>query len=132
MRKLVEKELSYKIVGVLFRVHRELGGSYQEKYYQRAVEIGLQNAHLSFERELEVDLAFDEENIGKYYLDFLVEGKVVLEIKAKPRVTAQDRRQVLAYLKARGVELGVLANFRGEKLCFERVLNSDFLDSETS
>lgn len=122
--KLIYPELSYKIVGVLFEVHTKLGGHYQEKYYQRAVALSLREKGLFFKKEISVDLSFKEQKIGKYFLDFLIEDKVVLELKTKPRLTREDFRQVRAYLKAKKLKLGILANFRGEKLVYKRILNS--------
>lgn len=124
MTKLVYPQLSYKIVGVLYKVHSELVGSYQEKYYQRAVKIALKNESISFEREIAVDLTYKGNKIGKYFLDFLVEDKIILELKTKPRFAKEDFRQVRAYLKAKKLKLGILANFRGNKLIYKRVLNS--------
>ena len=124
MTKLVYPQLSYKIVGVLYKVHSELGGSYQEKYYQRAVKIALKNESISFKREIAVDLTYKGNKIGKYFLDFLVEDKIILELKTKPRFAKEDFRQVRAYLKAKKLKLGILANFRGNKLIYKRVLNS--------
>lgn len=124
MAELVYPELSYKIVGILFNVHTELGGKYQEKYYQRAVEVALKEAGISYKKELEVPLAFNGAKIGKYFLDFLIEDKVILELKATPRFNRDDFRQVMAYLRAKRLKLGILANFRGDKLTYKRVLNS--------
>ncbi|KKR59777.1 MAG: hypothetical protein UT99_C0024G0001, partial [Candidatus Curtissbacteria bacterium GW2011_GWA2_40_31] len=62
--------------------------------------------------------------IGKYFLDFLIEDKVILELKATPRFNREDFRQVSAYLKAKDLKLGILANFRGDKLVYKRILNS--------
>lgn len=106
MAELIYPELSYKIVGVLFRVHSKLGGNYQEKYYQRAVEIALKEDGLSFEKEIVVNLSFNDQKIGKYFLDFLIEGKIILEFKAKPNLSREDFRQVMAYLKAKNLEIG--------------------------
>lgn len=125
MADLIYPELSYTIVGILFKVHTELGGKYQEKYYQRAVEVALNEANISFKKELEVELEFNSAKIGKYFLDFLIEGKIILELKATPRFNRQDFRQVSAYLKAKGLKLGILANFRGPKLVYKRILNSE-------
>lgn len=122
---LVYPELSYKVVGVLFKVHTKLGGKYQEKYYQRAVEVALKEAGLSFEKEIAVDLNFNGTKIGKYFLDFLIEDKLILELKTTPKLTREDFKQVTAYLKAKNLKLGILANFRGEKLYYKRILNSD-------
>ncbi|MBI4037607.1 GxxExxY protein [Candidatus Curtissbacteria bacterium] len=123
--KVIYKELSYKLVGVLFNVHKKLGGKYQEKYYQRAVEKALNSEEISFKKELSVDLKFKGEKIGKYFLDFLVEDKVVLELKATPFFHPDDFRQILGYLKAKRLKLGILANFRGRKLTYKRILNSE-------
>ncbi len=124
MAELIYPELSYKIVGILFKVHSKLGGKYQEKYYQRAVALALKEEGLSYEKEIVVDLTFNGEKIGKYFLDFLIEDKVVLELKATPRFNREDFRQVAAYLKAKKLKLGILANFRGEQLTYKRILNS--------
>lgn len=126
MVKIIEKDLSYLIVGVLFEVHNELGNRYQEKYYQRAVEECLIDKKIKFKRELMVDLVFREKKIGKYYLDFLIEDKIVLEIKTVPRLLPKDFKQVLAYLTSNNLELGILANFRSESLIYKRILNSKF------
>ena len=112
-------------MGYFFKVHSKLGGKYQEKYYQRAVEIALKEADLSYKKEIAFDLSFNDVKIGKYLLDFLIENKVVLELKAIPRFNRQDFRQVMAYLKAKDLKLGVLANFRGDKVMYKRVLNSE-------
>jgi len=122
---LIYPELSYKIVGILFRVHSQLGGKYQEKYYQRAVEVGLRETGLSYEKEITVDLSFNETKIGKYYLDFLIEDKIILELKATPKFTREDFRQIMAYLKAKNLKLGILANFRGDRLVYKRILNPE-------
>ena len=123
--KVIYPELSYKIVGILYNVHTELGGKYQEKYYQRAVEKALLSEKIPFEKELMVDLSFKGEKIGKYFLDFLIEKKIVLELKATPFFHPDDFRQVLAYLKAKSLKLGILANFCGRKLVYKRILNSE-------
>jgi GxxExxY protein len=121
---LIFPELSYKIVGILFEVHTLLGNRYQEKYYQRAVAIKLKNNNISFKKEISVDLIIDNEKIGKYFLDFLIEEKVILELKAKPSFTKNDYRQVQAYLKATNLKLGILANFYSESLEYKRILKS--------
>lgn len=125
MAELVYPELSYKIVGILFDVHSKLGGKYQEKYYQRAVEIALKEANIPYKKEIAVDLSFNGAKIGKYILDFLIEDKIVLELKATPRFNRDDFKQVSAYLKARNLKLGILANFRGASLIYKRILNSE-------
>lgn len=124
MAELIYRELSYKIVGVLYKVHSKLGRKYQEKYYQRATALALNDQNLSYKKEIAVDLSYNGEKIGKYFLDFLIEDKVILELKAEPHFSRQDFRQVVAYLRAKQLKLGILANFRGEKLTYKRILNS--------
>lgn len=123
---IVQKELSYKIVGILFSVHSALGNRYQEKYYQRAIEVALQDAKLQYQKELQIDLTFHNKKIGKYLLDFLIESAIILEVKTVPNLEPKDFKQVLAYLRANNKELGILANFRTERLIYRRVLNSKY------
>ena len=120
---IIEAELSYKIVGILFEVHTKLGGRYQEKIYQAAVEKLLQRDKINYKRELPVDLIFEGAKIGKYYLDFLIEDKIVLELKAVYRFHPDHFKQIQSYLKTNNLKLGILANFKGPKLIYSRILN---------
>lgn len=122
--KLVYPKLSYEVVGILFEIHNKLGNRYQEKYYQRAVEVKLKNKKIPYQKEISVDLMIDSQKIGKYFLDFLIDDKLVLELKAKPLLTKNDYRQIRAYLQSKNLKLGILANFYGESLEYKRVLNS--------
>ena len=78
MSELIYPELSYKLMGILFKVHRKLGNVYQEKYYQRAIEVELKNNNLPYKKEVSVNLAYDQNNIGKYFLDFVIDNKICL------------------------------------------------------
>jgi len=115
--------LSYKIVGILFDVYNELGGGYQEKYYQRAVSKRFKRENIKFQEQISVPLKFDKEKIGQYFLDFLIEKKIILEIKISPRFYLRDIRQVLGYLKAANLQLAILASFSRNGLIFKRVVN---------
>lgn len=126
MPKIVQKELSYKIMGILFSVHGQLGNRYQEKYYQRAVEQALIESAMGYKREIAIDLIYNKKKIGKYFLDFLIEDSIVLEIKAVPSLKPKDFSQVLAYFTAHNIELGILANFRTDRLSYKRILNSRY------
>jgi len=123
MAVLVYPELSYIIVGILFEVQNRLGGNFEEKYYQRAVERLLKERGIKFNKELKADIVFEGNRIGKYFLDFLVEDLIVLELKAVPKILPIHFRQVRSYLKVKNLQLGILANFRGEKLSYKRILN---------
>lgn len=130
MVNIVHKELSYKIIGLLFEVHNKLGSKYQEKYYQRAFELLLIREKISYKKELAFDLVFNDQKIGKNILDFLIENKIIIELKAEPRFSRDHFKQVLSYLKTTGLELGILVNFRGSRLVYKRILNSDLKHSD--
>lgn len=123
MAKLVYPELSYQIMGILFDVHNRLGGGFEEKYYQRAVEKLLKLNKINFDKELKADISFEGDKIGKYFLDFLVENKIIVELKTVPEILPIHFRQVRSYLKVKKLELGILANFRSKKLIYKRILN---------
>lgn len=125
MTDLVYKELSYKIVGILFNVYNELGGGYQEKYYQKAIALELSRAGIKFREQVPVALSYGGKSIGKYFLDFVIEDKIVLEIKIAPRFYARDIKQVLAYLKASGLLLGILAAINKGEIKFKRILKGN-------
>lgn len=122
MANLVEKELSYKIVGALFNVYNSLGGGYQEKYYQRAIAKELSNQRIGFKEQVYIPLYYGKENIGRYFLDFVINEKIVLEIKAGSKFYIKDIKQILAYLKANNIQLGILANFSRQGLQLKRIL----------
>ena len=120
---LIYPELSYQLIGILFEIFRQLGGSFQEKYYQRAIALELKKCNLGFKEQLFLPLYYKEEKIGKYYLDFLIENKIVLEIKKDKRFSKKDIEQIVAYLKTSNLKLGILANFTKDGLKFKRILN---------
>ena len=120
---LIYPDLSYKIMGVLFKVHRKLGNSYQEKYYQRAIESEFQNENIPFKREVLIRLNYGNQDIGKYFLDFVVDAKIALEIKTVPFLRQEYLNQVLAYLNAANLKLGIVANFRSNRLTYRRLVN---------
>jgi GxxExxY protein len=128
MKKVIKKdliypELSYQIIGILFEVYNQLGSGYHEKYYQRAIATELKRCSLSFREQVFIPLRFKKDIIGRQYLDFLIEGKVILEIKKGDRFSKRNIEQVLNYLKATGLKLGILANFGSKELKFKRIIN---------
>ena len=120
IRKLIYPELSYKITGVLFQIHNELGRYCKEKQYQEAIENLLKQAGLRFEREKKIPISPE---IGGNQVDFLIEDKILLECKAKPFITKDDYYQILRYLKASKKKLGLLVNFRNRYLKPKRIAN---------
>ena len=119
---LIYPELSYKIMGILFEVHNKLGAKYQEKHYQRAIEIKLKSAGLAYQREAKVSVEFESAELGKFYIDFVIENKIILEVKTVPTIVNDVVRQVLRYLDSSGLKLGIIANFRHSPLEYRRVV----------
>lgn len=81
MSKLIYEDLTFRIIGVLFKVHNKLGPALQEKHYQRAIEKEFLKEKILFKREFSVPLEYEGESIGRYALDLVVDEKVVLEVK---------------------------------------------------
>lgn len=120
---LMYPELSYKIVGILFSVFNELGYGYKEKYYEQAVaEHFLQNK-IKFNRQLPYKIEYLGKVIGINYLDFLVEDKVILELKQGNYFSRQNIKQVNVYLKITHLQLAILANFTSQGILFKRLVN---------
>lgn len=121
--KVIYPELSYRIVGILYDVHNTLGGGHKEKYFQNAIAVELTKNNIPFKREVHCPLIYKETKIGKYFLDFSIEDKIILEIKSGERFDKDFINQVYAYLKTTGLKLGIIANFTREKVKFRRILN---------
>jgi GxxExxY protein len=127
--KIIYPELSYEIMGALFEVHGKLGNRYKEKYYQRAAALAFDERKLKYKKELAVSLLFQNKIIGKYYLDFLVEDKIIVELKTVTEISYNEVRQVWAYLKAKNLRLGILANFRSKSSTYKRIVSPNFKNS---
>lgn len=104
-------------------VHNQLGNGFQEVIYQRslAIEFGLQN--IGFERELEMALLYKDEHVGTRRVDFLVEGLVMVEIKAVEKLEGVHKAQAINYCEAYNLADGLLINFGAERLQYHRVFN---------
>jgi len=124
MAKLIYPELSYKIMGVLFKVHNDLGPSYTEKQYQKAIESQFKKNNIKYKKEKIIQLPYEDEKIGDFYADFVVEDKIILEIKTVKFLRVQDVKQVLKYLEALNLKLGLLVNFRKQRPQYKRIINN--------
>ena len=128
MSEIILPELSYKVMGVLFGIHRELGPVQKEKNYQDAVEVMLKKNNIKCEREKEIELEVGGEKVKGFFLDFLIENKLILELKAKKFISHEDVRQVLRYLKSANLPLGIVVNFKRKSLEYKRLINPDVVD----
>lgn len=77
----IDNDLTYSIIGILYKVHNKLGPYHKERTYQNAIETELQNLHIPYQREQFVKIIYNGKSIGKYFLDFVIAGKVLLETK---------------------------------------------------
>jgi len=121
-QKIVHPELSYQIVGVLYKVYNELGGGYQERIYQAAVKRELLRNKMRFAEQAKVNLVYGGDKLTHYFLDFIIEDKIVLELKVAAKFVPRDIMQVLGYLKSTGLELGILASMSRTGLKMRRLL----------
>lgn len=126
--KLIYPALSYELMAVLFKVHNHLGPNYQEKYYQRAIQIELDEQSIDFEREKRINLEYGGKPIGRYFIDFVIDGKIALEVKAADYFRRNFNIQVLAYLNSAKLKLGIIANFNSTKLLYKRLINPRYKD----
>jgi GxxExxY protein len=130
--KVIYKELSYKIVGILFDVYNDLGYGYKEKYYENAIERELGINKIHFEKQVPFNLIYKGKRIGKLVVDFIIDDKIVLEIKKGDYFNRKNIEQVKEYLKISDKKLAILANFTTTGVKFLRVFNPDYKDNYKS
>lgn len=130
MQYIVYPKTSYKITGILFKVHNELGRMCNEKQYADAIEKQFNTNSIVFGREKVIPISFDGEQARRNIADFIIENKIILEVKAKRFLTREDYYQTRRYLQAMQLKLGVLVNFREKYLRPRRILNSSVSHSQ--
>lgn len=121
MNQEITDDLTYKIIGCAMKVHSTLGNGFQEVIYQRALAIELRNAGLEYSREQEMSIFYDGEEIGKRRVDFLIEGEVLVELKAIVQLEDAHLAQGLNYLVAYNLDKGLLINFGARSLQVKRL-----------
>lgn len=117
----IQDPLTHKIIKCAMNVHNYLGCGFQEVIYQRALKIEFEEANIGYDREKEMAIIYKEIEIGSRRVDFLVEDKVLVEIKAISQLEDIHIAQGLNYLTAYDVQIGLLINFGGMKLEFKRL-----------
>lgn len=124
MDDIVEKDLSYSIVKAAYEVFNELGPGFAEDIYEEAMIVVLKKYGHIPEQQKRVDVFFQSVNVGFHKLDLLVDGRVILELKAVSEIIAIHKQQALAYLKATGLQLAIVINFGAGRLQVARVVNT--------
>jgi len=120
--KLLYEDESYKIRGACFKVYNTLGGGIKEKIIQRALYSELISQNLKIDREKRINIYYNNEKIGVYIPDIVVEEKIIIEIKSKPFITVEDEKQFWGYLKNSKYQLGFLINFSPKNLSIKRFI----------
>ena len=119
-------ELTSKIIGCAMTVHKALGNGFQEVIYQRALQIEMCMAGIDFSREHNMPIYYRSEQIGTRRVDFLVEGKISVELKATTKLEYTHLAQAINYLEAYNLEIGLLINFGETSLQFKRLTNKKY------
>jgi GxxExxY protein len=117
-------DLSHRIIGVAIDIHKKLGLGFQEKIYEEALLKEFQKSGIGYEKQKVVRVDYDGVNLGNQRIDLLVDGEVILEIKACTKIIPIHRDQVISYLKTADKKLGLILNFGRRRLEIKRVVNN--------
>ncbi|HTX86676.1 MAG TPA: GxxExxY protein [Candidatus Nanoarchaeia archaeon] len=126
-REIIYKELSYKIYGLLFKTQNDLGRYRNEKQYGDYLENLFKINNIRYAREVRLPESFAGEKDGRNVCDFIIEGKIILELKTVGFLSKDDYLQTKRYLASANLILGILVNFRQQCLIPKRILNNELL-----
>jgi len=118
--KLLYSELTYKIRGAIYKVYNTLGFGHKEQVYHKALAIELKKSGIEFGDEVALDVRYENQTVGNYRPDFVIDRKILIEIKALPFIGRDAETQMIYYLKGTGYNLGLLVNFGSSKLEIRR------------
>lgn len=123
MQNIVYAEESYQLIGVLFEVHNNLGKGFLEIVYKDAIEYELEKLKIIFDREKEYSVNYKEITLKhKFYADFVVFDKIVLEVKSCSRISDSHLAQAINYLKVSKNKLAIIVNFNSDSLEYKRIV----------
>jgi GxxExxY protein len=121
------EHITSKIIGCAMKVHNKMGNGFQEVIYQRCLSLEFEKTGLSFEREKEKTIYYYGTEVGTRRVDFLVGGKILVELKAIIQLENVHLAQAINYLEAYNLDIGLLINFGGKSLEFKRLLKKSNL-----
>lgn len=121
--KVIYRELSYRVMQAVFEVHNTLGPGFLEGVYEDALSYELELRDIPFERQKTVTVSYKGRIVGTHRLDLVIDGKILLELKAAVALTDVFRQQTLSYLKSTGLKLGILINFGTRRVNYVRIAN---------
>jgi GxxExxY protein len=119
---IVYKDLSYKIIELALEVHNELGCGFLEKVYENALMVLLNRENISAKQQAPIDVYFQSKVVGQYFADILVDDKLILELKTVDAIANIHKAQVLNYLRATGIRLGLILNFAKPRFEYKRLV----------
>jgi GxxExxY protein len=119
--EILEKELTGKVIKAFYNVYNKLGYGFLEKVYERAMIIELKKFGIESESQKPISVYYDDEDVGEYFADILIEKRVIIELKAVESIVKKHETQLYNYLKATNVEVGLLMNF-GNEAKFKRMV----------
>jgi len=117
-----DKDLTGKIIKIAISIHKILGPGFVEKVYQRAMYLDLKRSSLNFEREKEIEIRYKNIKLGYEKVDFIIESRVILELKTVSEIQEIHKAQMLSYLKASGCKIGLILNFAKPVLEIKRII----------
>lgn len=117
--ELILEELTFKVINAYYKVYNTLGYGFLEKVYENALAVEFQQLGLFYKKQFQIKVYYEEKEVGFYIADFLIEEKLIIEIKAMESLCEEHEYQLINYLKATNIEIGLLMNF-GKKAEFKR------------
>ena len=121
--KVIHRKLCYQVMKAVFEVHNTIGPGFAESMYEEGLAYELELRGIPFERQNTVTVSYKERIVGKQRLDLIVDGKIVLELKAVSALADAFKQQTLSYLKATGLRLGILIDFGTRRVEYTRIVN---------
>ncbi len=123
-KNLKHEEITKAVIGCAFEVINELGAGFLESVYEKALLLALKQKGISATAQHPVEVMFRNENVGNFYADIFVEEKVIVELKAVKAIAQEHQAQIINYLNATGIEVGLLINFGNPRLEYKRFTRS--------
>jgi GxxExxY protein len=117
------QRISERVIGCAITVSNQLGAGFLESVYANALAIELRESGIDFEREKQLTVFYKQQQIGAYFADFVVENRLAVELKALSRLTSEHEAQVMNYLRASSLQVGLLLNFGTPKLGIQRIVS---------
>lgn len=123
------KRISQQVIGCAYMVSNALGAGFLESVYENALAIEFSRQGIDFARQLPLRVSYRDESVGDFYADFVVEQKLIIELKALNRITAEHEAQLLNYLKATELNVGLILNFGTPRLGVKRIVRN-YIETE--